>query len=260
MDSKILAKGFDKIWQEDKESQINFLTTIASLVRDMKPDILFNNCIFIPNNEYMVKFFGKEIMDADYDCYYDGRCKWNNFLLFPIYDILDNIVGLSGFNPINKLKNREGDYEPESYKISSSQVLNKKYYMFSLKGILKKAVHDGYIVLTDGNFDTISLISNGINACALLSSYLSDEQISILKMIGKVYLAVDNDSAGNSLAYWFKRYLPNGRLIKFNQFKDIDDLLKSEYRDEFLAEFNKNLNCPVQMDVIFRKKNIVYLG
>lgn len=260
MNSKLLEEGFKRIWEEDRGSQVNFLTTIATRVRGMKPDILFDNCVFIPNNEYMIKFFGKEIRDADFDCYYSGKCKWNNYLIFPIYDIVDNIVGLAGFQPVNKARNRDGDYEAEAYRVSSSRVLDKRYHMFTLKGILKKGIKDGYIVLTDGNFDTISLVENGINACALLSSYLSEEQIAILKLIDKVYLAVDNDSAGLKLARWFKQAIPSGRLIKFNKFKDIDDLLKSEYRDTFLAEFHENLQCEIPMDIVIRKENRHHLG
>lgn len=252
MFNKIMEEGFKRVWEEDRESQINFLKTIAKDVRNMNVDILVNaGCIFIPNNEYMVHFFGPKVLDVNYDCYNSyGNCNWNNNIIFPVRDILDRIVAISGFNPINKLMSeQEKDVTINAYRTSNSNVFDKGLHLFANKGVLKKAMEEGYIIITDGVFDMLVLADAGYNSAALLGSSLTEEHITYLKFIERVYLAEDNDKAGSQLGNYMKRRLRNFARIKFNKFKDVDDILKSEYRDEFLKELNRGMKSPIQCDI-----------
>lgn len=252
MFSRIMEEGFRKVWGEDRESQVNFLTTIAKDVRNMDVNILINaGGIFIPNNEYMIHFFGAKILEPRYDCYSNfGNCHWNNNIIFPVRDILDRIVAISGFNPINKLMSQqEKDVTINAYRTSNKDVFDKGLHLFANKGILKKAMEDGYIIITDGVFDMLSLGAEGFNTAALLGSSLSEEHITYLKFIDKVYLAEDNDKAGSQLGRYMKKRLPNFARIKFTNFKDVDDILKSEHRKQFLEELKEGMSSPIITDI-----------
>ena len=158
-----------------------------------------------------------------------------------------------GFNPINKLKAKEeGQWDLPAYRHSSKTLFNKSKYLFMLKDTFKNALESGYIVLTDGVFDMLSFAQNGVLSGALLGSYVSEELLAMLRLLNRVYVSIDNDEAGLKLYNQLNKGLSNVIAIKQNQFKDADDILKSEYKEKFLKEFFKNLNNPIKMDLVFR--------
>lgn len=253
--SEVLEKGFEKVYEDDMESQVNYITTIAKDVREMEPDVIFDmNGVFIPNAEYMRYYWGVKIMEPRYDCYRSiDECNWSNCLIFPIRDILDNIVGIVGFNPINKLMGKEnGEIRLNAYRHSSKSVFNKGLYFFTMKGILKRAIEEGYLIIVDGVFDSINCCGNGLLAAATLGSILSDEQKAILSFIKTIYVASDNDEAGLSLARQIKSAHKDVRVLKFNKFKDVDGVLKSEYKEEFLRNFHNERKLDIKRDMYFR--------
>lgn len=256
MFNKLVHEGIEKIYSSDLNSQKIYIDNICSLVRHMKSDIIYDlKGFFVPNDDYMKIMMGGEITMLAYDCYDSyGNCKWNNYLVFPIYNISGEIVGLTGFNPINKLKQQESEefWNLEVYKKSSKTLFDAGNYIFSKRDIFIEARKQGYIILTDGNFDTISALQEGLVAGALLGSYFSEVIIAILKFIDVVYLSVDNDEAGLNLLRQLRRFLPNVRAITQNKFKDLDDLLKSPYKDDFLDALDKNRKSKYNIDLIFR--------
>ncbi len=255
MFDRIMSEGFDRVWKEDSESQTNFLTTIAKDVRHMNVNHLLNTGgIFIPNNEYMVRFFGSEVLKPEFDCYSPfGNCYWNNNIIFPVRDILDRIVGISGFNPINKIVSEEQkDVTINAYRTSNKNVFDKGLHIFSLKGILLRAIEEGYIIIVDGVFDMISLVGEGFISGALLGSSLSEEHVALLRLIPRVYLAEDNDKAGASLGRYLERRLPNFARIKFTKYKDVDGIIKSQYREQFVKELRECINSPIQVGMFTR--------
>lgn len=256
MFDQLIENGIQKIYTTDLKSQQVFIENICEKVRHMKSDIIYKlGGFFVPNDEYMIKMMGSEIVMLDYDCYDAfGNCKWNSYLVFPIYNVVGEVVGLTGFNPINKLKQQESDenWDLEVYKKSSKRLFEAGNYIFSKQDIFYEARKQGYIILTDGNFDTISALQEGLVAGALLGSHFSDVVISMLKFIDIIYLSVDNDEAGIKLLRQLRRYLPNVRAIMQNKYKDLDDLLKSEYKEEFLKKFEQNRKSRFNLDLVLR--------
>lgn len=240
-----LEEGFNKIYKDDLEAQNQYLQIIADDIRHCNVDVFTDNFgVFIPNNEYMTQNFGDKIKAFEYTS--DGRCVWNSAVIFPIYDVLDEVVAILGYFPLNKLKEDAGP----SYKVSSKEVFDRKKFFFSPKGGMRKSLEDGYVVLTDGVFDTLQLNQIGINAMALMGSYLSKEHIAYLTLLDRVYLAVDNDRAGVNLLSYLRKQIKSAKGIRFNKYKDIDDVLKSEHREEFLNKLKNSLKRDYPGDII----------
>ena len=74
--------------------------------------------------------------------------------------------------------------------VKNSKGFNKKEYLYNLD------YSYDYVVLVEGQSDVWRVWQHGYNACALMGSSVSDEQIKLLSKFKKVYLALDNDDAG----------------------------------------------------------------
>lgn len=247
--------GLEKIKANHMDAQKVYIDSICKRVRNMKPDIIYEaEAFFVPNQDYMKIVFGAEIMNPDYDVYdAEGYCDWDGYLVFPIYSVLNDVVGLVGFNPINKLKSKEQEFWDLSfYKHSSTKLMDKSKYIFMLKGMFQRAVSEGYIILVDGVFDMLSGTDAGLVTGAFLGSTLSEEMIAQLKFIDIIFLALDNDEAGLRLLKLLRKYCPNARAIIQGKYKDLDDILKSPYRDKFLKALKENIKGNANVDVIFR--------
>lgn len=214
----------EKYSTEQKE----FLTIIAQ-ARGMPVEWLDGvGAIFIPNNEFMLSVFGKEVLD--YDCYVNGKCVWNNAMIFPIRDVNDSIVGFGGFFPFEYV-----DEESNSnyYLYSSQKAMRKGNYLYFPQKNLMDAVKDGYLIVVDGVFDAISLTAAGYNAASLMGSSPTQQIMMQLRFIKTVILVADNDDAGYGLYDKLHKHLKNVVLFKQGKTKDVDDLLKSEYAGWF---------------------------
>lgn len=252
----MLEAGIKRIYEEDFENQKHFIDVICEKVREgMNPQILFDvNAFFVPNKDYMKQFFGPEITLSNWDCYdVFGDCKWTGHLLVPIRDIDGKVRGFSGYNPAVTLekKNDNSDrvFEKMSkYKESAKTLLDKSRFFLCPLGF-KKAMEDGYIILVDGFFDSLSVAGVGYNSMALLGSSLTDEIKFCLSFIDRIYVAYDNDLAGDKLYKTIKRSFPNCFYIKQSKCKDIDEFSK-KYPSEFiegLSQINSDLVTSIDL-------------
>ena len=255
MFDKMIKEGLKKIATEDCDSQNNFINTICTKVRHMDAKVIHDfEGFFVPNDEYMLKFFGPLILERQLDCYNEFKqCFWLNYLVFPIYNQLDEIVGLTGFNPINKLKAvEENDWTLQYYRHSGKSLFDKGKHLFLKRGAYRKALEDNYIILTDGVFDTISFAEAGLNSGALLGSYVSEEIIAMLTFIDRIYLAIDNDEAGEKLLNQLRKRLPHVMAIRQGKFKDADDVLQSKHRQYYLTKIREHIKLRVYYDLIIK--------
>lgn len=131
----LLEQGINKIYDECLEEQTHFINTICRNVRGRSLDILFDmKAFYVPNDEFMIEYFGPAITSANYDCYdYYGSCKWKYHLVIPIRDVYGGVVGFSGYNPYVSLAksstddsseevNREKGESPKSDSMSDSEL------------------------------------------------------------------------------------------------------------------------------------------
>lgn len=242
---KYLEEGFKNVYKEDIDSQKKYLSIIAEQIRNCPIETFTDyNGVFVPNDEYMTLYFGNSCKSREYTN--DGRCSWCNSVIFPIYDILGTPVALLGYFPLNKLNT---EIQLPTYKVTSSEYFDRRKYFFGPKGVMSKSLEDNYVILTDGVFDTLSLNQAGFNALALMGSYISKEQVAYLTLIDRVYLAVDNDRAGVQLLENLQKQIKSAKGIRFNIYKDVDDVLKSEHRDKFLNQLTSAMQDDLPGDI-----------
>ena len=242
-----LENGLNRIHDEDSESQRHFITVIVSdrfsefktsscnndKMIKMTVDYLLNlKCFFVPNNDYMTFYFGKDVVDSSVDCYNGfGTCKWLGHLVFPIRGALGFLEGFTGYNPLNrtisfdnKVNNSE-EVVPPKYEISSSRVFDKNTHLFIPNGY-RKMLEDDYAIVVDGVFDGISVGAQNYNSVVVLGSYLNDKMLFPLSMVSKIFVPFDNDEAGLKLFSSIKKALPRAVAIKQGITKDLDNYFK----------------------------------
>lgn len=239
--SELAKEGIKNVWRDDYRSQDEYLKIIAE---SRQMDVLLlrmTDTFFVPNNEYLSNYFSGEIRDIVYDCYdYNGLCKWSNYLIIPIYNLADEIVAFCGFNPLLYAKAHEpGEGGQNYYQYSNKNIFQKGRYVYCPKGVQERAMVEQYVFVTDGVFDAISLVGAGFNAASLMGSNLTAEIIVQLKMMGNVFIVSDNDKAGLALQKRIKTAIPKAKAFTQGKTKDIDELLKSEYRSSVLAKLQK---------------------
>jgi hypothetical protein len=263
--SGITKAGIDKIYKEDFATQEHYLNILYKQVRKPKdveeenfsvPNSLFRaKAFFVPNEEYMANFFGMDAMDPIYDMYdYAGNCTWQNYIVFPIGNVAGTIVGFAGFDPLVKLRKQSTDDKvlDPYYKYSNATVFNRGKYLYCLDGVYEKAVKDGYLVLSDGIFDMLNLTEAGFNAGSGLGSIVGQELLFQLKFIKHLFVAEDNDKAGRELYLYLKDRHPGVHYVRQNQVKDADDIIKSEYGEEYIRELKNAIST--NSDLVLRFK------
>ena len=113
---------------------------------------------------------------------------FRNRLMFPVIDIRGNVIGFSG--------RILDDGEPKYMNSPETLVFNKSRNLFAMN--LAKKSKKGYIILSEGNIDVVSLHQAGFDcAVASLGTSLTAEQARLIKRYtDQVVIAYDGDGAG----------------------------------------------------------------
>lgn len=244
----VISAGIKRIYEEDLTQQEYNLDFICSNARGMPSGVLKQSgAFFVPNDKYMLEFFGSGVMLPELDCYSGAECIWNNYLVVPVRDVSDTIVGLAGFNPFMYLEAKETqNWSITYYRYTNKSIFHKGRYLFGIPGAFLKAKHDGYCVLLDGFFDTLNSAQNGFNALGVLGSDVTPEIAAQLRFIKKTIVLVDNDEAGLRLFNQLHKYNPKiTYCFKQGRVKDADDSFKSDFANEYatqLRDFIENGN------------------
>ena len=167
--------------------------------------------------------------------YYD---TFRNRLMFPGIDVRGNVIGFSG--------RILGDGEPKYMNSPETLVFNKSRNLFALN--LAKKSKSGYIILSEGNIDIVSLHQAGFDsAVASLGTSLTPEQARLLsRYTNQVIIAYDNDGAGIKAAQRAIGILEKldlkVKVLRLNGAKDPDEFIKLKGADAFrnLLENSEN--------------------
>lgn len=239
MFNDIVTKIVEFVYGNDMESQRFYIEKICNDVRKMNPDIIYKaKGFYVPNQSYLINILGEDAFERDYGLYVNDDCIWQNKLVLPITNLIGNYVGFVGFDPFNYLASHEGKEIGQYYSYSLKNVFNKSYYLYCLPTTYEQAINNGYLIITDGIFDTLSFAQNNYLAAALLGSTLSEQILAQLRFIKKLIVAVDNDSAGSKLVDKLKIHHDNVFVLKQAQYKDADDILKSKYKKRYLQKLD----------------------
>lgn len=251
--NEISKSGIECIYEKDRKSQEYYINTICHDVRNMNPNIIWKaDGIFIPNNDYLRYYFGEESTNPEYN-FYDiyGECIWVNKLMFPIINVVDEIVGFVGFDPFRYLEVHETNNALLNYyTYSTKNVMRKGDYLFCLAGTYKKALRDGYLIVTDGVFDSLSIAGEGFNSAALLGSTVTDAIAAQLRFIDRVIVPVDNDEAGIKLFEKLSVIHPNVIFVKQGKLKDADDILKTQFREKYVDGLMRAVKSSLPLSVM----------
>ncbi len=154
---------------------------------------------------------------------------FRNRLMFPIIDVRGDVIGFSG--------RIIGDGEPKYLNSRDTLVYNKGRNLFALN--LAKKSKSGYIILSEGNIDIVSLHQAGFDsAVASLGTSLTPEQARLLSRYTKqVIIAYDNDGAGIKAAQRaisiLERLDIKVKVLRMNGAKDPDEFIRLRGADAF---------------------------
>ncbi|MNN76955.1 hypothetical protein D3C81_1933740 [compost metagenome] len=85
-----------------------------------------------------------------------------------------------------------------------------------------------------------------------MGSTISQEILVQLSFVKKKIICYDNDAAGIKLTKSLKSVFPDAITLSQNQTKDIDDLVKTGYKDEVLKALDKIIKTDIKLDVMLR--------
>ena len=178
-----------------------------------------------------------------------GNAQLRDRLVFFIRNYMGLTVGFSG-------RSLEKSIEGWKYVNSkSSDLFDKSSALYNIDKAKKSARKENSIYLTEGQFDVIAMIQNGIeNTVAISGTAFTEKHISVLNKCvddtGKIILCLDGDSAGLKAA-----------VRVFQSFPDIQNRLymitipnKMDPCDFFEKSNNKELPKPIKMiDLMFNQ-------
>ena len=154
---------------------------------------------------------------------------FRNRLMFPVIDVRGNVIGFSG--------RVLGDGEPKYMNSPETLVFNKSRNLFALN--LAKKSKSGYIILSEGNIDVVSLHQAGFDsAVASLGTSLTPEQARMLsRYTNEVIIAYDNDNAGMKASQRAIGILEKldlkVKVLQMSGAKDPDEFIKLKGADAF---------------------------
>ena len=152
-------------------------------------------------------------------------------LMFPIIDVRGDVVGFSG--------RALGDRGAKYLNSRDTLVYNKGRNLFALN--LAKKSKSGYLILSEGNIDIVSLHQAGFDsAVASLGTSLTPEQARLMsRYTGEVILAYDSDAAGQKASQRaigiLERLDMKVRVLHMEGAKDPDEYIKAKGADAFRA-------------------------
>ena len=159
-------------------------------------------------------------------------------LMFPVIDVRGNVIGFSG--------RILGDGEPKYMNSPETVVFNKSRNLFAMN--LAKKSKSGYIILSEGNIDVVSLHQAGFDsAVASLGTSLTPEQARLIsRYTGEVIIAYDNDGAGIKAAQRaigiLEKLELKVKVLRLSGAKDPDEFIKLKGPEAFrnLLEDSEN--------------------
>ena len=154
---------------------------------------------------------------------------FRNRLMFPVIDVRGNVIGFSG--------RILGDGEPKYMNSPETLVFNKSRNLFAMN--LAKKSKAGYIILSEGNIDVVSLHQAGFDsAVASLGTSLTPEQARLIsRYANEVIIAYDSDGAGTKAAQRAIGILEKldlkVRVLRMTGAKDPDEFIKAKGAEAF---------------------------
>ncbi len=161
--------------------------------------------------------------------------RFRNRLMFPIWNEQGRVVAFSA-------RTIESGSPGAKYVNSPETLIFKKSRILYALHFARTAIHEkGYAVLCEGQLDVIAMHRAGCtNAVAPQGTAFGADQASVLKRYtDSVYLALDNDGAGEKAVFKDASILlPLGmklKVVRYSGAKDADEVLSSQGPEALLS-------------------------
>lgn len=189
------------------------------------------------DTEVDIKIFAKKEF-SDLGLYKDGKFLLESRYIFPVKDMLGNVVALIGW------------YKDEKkYITTPSALFSKSGMFFGMEQLNKTGVNKRYF-LVEGIFDSLSLRSLGYNAIAQMGIDTSLQKQVLYGLFRRVVAIPDSDGEGRKVISMDAWKIPVGSSYmkwsgtvpgRKNGLKDIDDLCNYYEKDVVIPLLNDTL-------------------
>lgn len=163
------------------------------------------------------------------------RTPLKQYITFPMYNQYGEIIGFSGRPPLSN-----AEVKRKGLKKYWHSIFDKRKFLFGLHHAISSARQLGYIIVAEGQFDTITASQNGIgNIVSTCGTALTEDQIILLsRYVDKVYVMFDNDEAGKRAFDQLKKHESEDIELIPVFLPDIDG--KKEDPDSFIRTYGKD--------------------
>lgn len=228
---RIFDDGYKRIFSEEdaRKIQIACVTEAANSIRKMPADELIKRqFLYIPNDVYMLHYFGSEIAEYKYGVYREDRCNFYKRLLFPVMGFNGQVAGLGGWANDSEWK----------YVYSPDTLWDKSRYFYISPEDFRCALEDDYLIIVDGIFDSINLNRLNLHAASLMGSSFSNWHRQYIRMFKYIIVIPDNDNAGVHLVKSIQKCRRDAIVLWQGKYKDIDDYIKSSDTKSLIEQCN----------------------
>lgn len=204
----------------EKNSVIDMICDMRGYSKDSNMPNMLNEIGFIYLNQ---EIFNKDKLkgvdkDGDLGLFSnEGNFLLLNRFIFPVKDMLGNIIALIGWFPDEK-----------KYITTPSKLFSKKCLFFGMEQLSKTGIGKDYF-LVEGIFDSISIRSLGFNCVALMGINASNYTEVLYSLFKRIVAIPDNDKEGRKVLKNDAWRLPcNSKYLRLiSDLKDIDDIIKN---------------------------------
>ena len=210
-----------------QDEQIGFFGKLRSL----KPETLKAADCFMVTEDLVSAQIPEEYHHDSFGFIQNTRLIYSGRFVLPIKDVTGKVAGFTGYD-----------------KFEEPKYLDSRNYGYKAKEAMlfgMEQIYDyDYVVVPEGPMCALYLREQGINARALLGSYMSPYVIEILKRFGERCLVIpDADSAGLKLKKQVQATLPKAFVMQSKVAKDVDDSRKV-VGDDVATEILNKINNP----------------
>ena len=155
--------------------------------------------------------------------------RFRGRLMFPIHDIQGRVVGFSA-----RVLDPEKDQGAKYINSPETPVFKKNQVLFGLHRARKAILDRGFVLICEGQLDTISLHAHGFtNSVAPQGTALGEGHLRILKRLTtEIVLCFDSDGAGQKAAARV-----SDDLLKLEMTASVVSIPEGHDPDSFLKEF-----------------------
>lgn len=146
----------------------------------------------------------------------EGKFLLTTRFIFPVKDMLGNIIALIGWFPDEK-----------KYITTPSRLFSKQGIFFGMEQLSETGIGKKYF-LVEGIFDCISIRSLGFNCVALMGISANNNSKVLYTLFSRLVAIPDNDKQGRKVIENDLWGIPtNASYLRWkNNVKDIDDMIK----------------------------------